>query len=132
MVVDSNVVISSILWGGASYRVMRLIANGKVKAYTTEQIKEELSEVLKHFRYKTPIAKQREILELYDSVFEIVNVDTRIGKAEDLEDPKDQKFLDCAGSVSADYLITGDNHLLKLRNFREIRIVTPAAFLREM
>ena len=46
------------------------------------------------------------------------------------DDPDDNIFIDCAVSASADYIISGDQHLLKLIEFRGIKIVTPAEFVK--
>jgi len=47
------------------------------------------------------------------------------------EDPPDDKLLGCAVEVKADYLISGDNeHLLPLRNFQGIKIISPSEFLK--
>lgn len=46
------------------------------------------------------------------------------------DDPEDNKFLDAAVAGKADYIISGDKHLLNLRKFKGIRIVSPAEFLR--
>ncbi|MBS3121667.1 putative toxin-antitoxin system toxin component, PIN family [Candidatus Woesearchaeota archaeon] len=48
------------------------------------------------------------------------------------EDSEDNKFLDCAVSVSVDYIISGDNHLLKLKEFQGVKIITPAEFIKIM
>ena len=45
------------------------------------------------------------------------------------EDPKDNMVIECALSAGADYIITGDNHLLKLKEFKGIKILTPKEFL---
>lgn len=46
------------------------------------------------------------------------------------EDPEDDKFLECAQLARADYLITNDDHLLRLGNFDGTRIVKPPKFMR--
>jgi putative PIN family toxin of toxin-antitoxin system len=46
-----------------------------------------------------------------------------------LDDPSDDKYLACAVEGSAEYIITGDQHLLRLDPWRGIRIIPPAAFL---
>jgi putative PIN family toxin of toxin-antitoxin system len=45
------------------------------------------------------------------------------------DDPSDDKYLACALEGSAQYIITGDQHLLRLNPWRGIRIVPPAVFL---
>ena len=46
------------------------------------------------------------------------------------EDPDDNKILECAIAAKADFIITGDSHLLKLENFKSIKIVTANEFLK--
>lgn len=45
------------------------------------------------------------------------------------DDPDDDKFIEAAVTGKADYLVTQDNHLLKIKKFREINILTPQEFL---
>ena len=45
------------------------------------------------------------------------------------EDPSDNRFLECAVEGRADYLVSGDAHLLNLGEFRGVKILTPRAFL---
>jgi predicted nucleic acid-binding protein len=47
-----------------------------------------------------------------------------------MEDPDDNKFLNCALFGKADYLVTSDQHLLKLEEYLGIRICKPSQFLR--
>ena len=46
------------------------------------------------------------------------------------DDPKDNIFIETAVAGNADYLISQDNHLLKLKEFKGIKIITPEEFLR--
>ncbi|HEX8228447.1 MAG TPA: putative toxin-antitoxin system toxin component, PIN family, partial [Chloroflexia bacterium] len=45
-------------------------------------------------------------------------------------DPDDNKFLECAVAGGADYIVSGDKHLLSLGEYEGIRILSPADFLR--
>ena len=47
-----------------------------------------------------------------------------------LSDPDDNKFLGCALEIKADYIVSGDNHLLSLKHFHGIQIVDAASFIR--
>ena len=44
--------------------------------------------------------------------------------------PNDNKVLECAKDGKADYIITSDNHLLRLKEFEGIKIVSPGEFLK--
>ncbi|MFO8016677.1 MAG: putative toxin-antitoxin system toxin component, PIN family [Candidatus Woesearchaeota archaeon] len=48
------------------------------------------------------------------------------------DDPSDNKFLETALNGKADYIITRDNHLLKIKEYKGIRIITPEEFLKEL
>jgi putative PIN family toxin of toxin-antitoxin system len=48
------------------------------------------------------------------------------------KDVTDNKFLECAVEGNAEYIISGDRHLLALKRFRETEIVTPTRFLKLM
>ncbi|MEK7161165.1 MAG: putative toxin-antitoxin system toxin component, PIN family [Patescibacteria group bacterium] len=45
-------------------------------------------------------------------------------------DPSDNIFLDCALASGADFIVSGDNHLLELRQYKNITILAPAIFLK--
>jgi hypothetical protein len=45
-----------------------------------------------------------------------------------LDDPDDNKFIDCAIHAQADIILSGDKHLLKLGKFGPIRILSPVQF----
>ncbi len=45
------------------------------------------------------------------------------------EDPTDNKYLACAQEGQADYIVTGDQHLLKVNKYKGTKIVTPKEFL---
>ncbi|WP_425274152.1 PIN domain-containing protein [Thermoanaerobacter siderophilus] len=45
------------------------------------------------------------------------------------EDPKDNIFLECALEGSCDFIVTGDNHLLQLKEYKNIKIVKAEEFV---
>ena len=47
-----------------------------------------------------------------------------------MEDPDDNRVLECAKEGNVDYIVTNDRHLLKLKEFEGIKIITPAELLR--
>jgi predicted nucleic acid-binding protein len=49
-----------------------------------------------------------------------------------LEDPDDNRILECAAEAGANYIITGDIHLLKLSRYRNIEVLNAAAFLERL
>jgi uncharacterized protein len=71
--------------------------------------------------------------ELDEAIASIRAIATRVDRKETIvhimEDPADDRILECAVACKADYICTGDSHLLKLKKFRNIRIVTVAEML---
>lgn len=45
------------------------------------------------------------------------------------DDPTDNIFLNCAVDGKADYLISGDAHLLNIKKYKRIKILTAKEFL---
>jgi predicted nucleic acid-binding protein len=46
-----------------------------------------------------------------------------------VEDPDDNKYIEAAVEGLAQFVVTGDKHLLSLRSYENIRIVTPRVFM---
>ena len=49
-----------------------------------------------------------------------------------VDDPTDNKFLACALEINADYIVSGDNHLLSIKHFHGIQIVDAASFVKKI
>lgn len=125
-VLDTNVLISGIFWTGSSNRVILSWKEGKFTLVTSLAIISELVKVLKDFKIKLPedIIGQWADLIIRNSI--IVEPNENINAVK--EDPKDNIFVETAVSGNADYIVSQDYHLLKLKEFRGIKIVTPDKF----
>ena len=49
-----------------------------------------------------------------------------------VDDPTDNKFLACALEINADYIVSGDNHLLSIKHFHGIQIVDATSFVKKI
>ena len=126
VVLDTNILISSIFWRGNPYKVVLNALKKKYFLYLSDEILDELEEKLS-LKFKFPEDKIKvhiEILREYGKVIE-PTVEINVIK----EDPEDNKVLECAVSCNADYIVSGDHHLLKLKEFKGIKIVTAKEFL---
>ncbi len=127
VVLDTNVLISSILIDkGNPYKIVNLAIEQKIQNHTSIYILKELENKLRN-KFKESeeeIAKQISLVKIYS---EVVEPKEKIKVIKD--DPKDDMVLECGVASNADYIISGDNHLLKLKEYRGIRILTPAEFL---
>jgi len=128
LVVDTNVFVSAAFnessWPGHVIRWVDKFG-GLLKTHTTEQ---ELFEVIERPRIAgrtVPLFATR--LRQIFSAAEIVVITERVTGCRDL---KDDKFLELAVNGRADIIVSGDTDLLVLESFRDIPIITPAAFCR--
>lgn len=132
VVLDTNVYISALLWTGIPHRLLRLAEAGDLTFVTTPAIMEELREALGRPKFRLRIRDlQTSVAELVESLLSIVEV------VQDLpiepvikRDPDDDKILACAAAAQAEWIISGDHHLLNVKRYKGIRIVTPTQFSR--
>jgi len=124
VVLDTNIIISAIFWGGIPEKILDCLSEGKFTLITSEQIVAEISDVLMDF--DMPVADiliwRRYLLE--NSI--IVKPTTKI---EVCMDKKDDKFIEAANTAKADFIVSGDKHLLILKEYQQTRILKAREFL---
>lgn len=127
VVLDTNVFISAILYGGNPRKVVNLAVTEAIEVYISLELLEELGRVLREKFTLGSIEIEKIISEIKDFA-EIITprVHLRVIK----KDPSDNKVLECAVAAKATFIVSGDKHLLNLGSFRGIQIVSPADFLR--
>lgn len=127
VVLDTNVVISAVFFGGMPKRIIELIYTGRIKAYVSESMLIELEGVLKRPKFGFSYAMVQQIMQEISNMAEMV----KPRKKYDLikVDPADNIFIDCAAEAGADFIVTGDSHLLRLNMINDIKIVAPFQFL---
>jgi uncharacterized protein len=127
VVLDTNVLVSALLFGGLSGHLRPLWRQNLIKPFISQAIIHEYLRVLAYPKFQL---SQNEIEYLLHKEilpwFETIRVPR--GKALVLEDPSDDKFIWCAQAAKVDWVISGDDHLLTLE-YPNIPIVTPARFL---
>lgn len=128
-VLDTNIFVSGIHWkNGASGRVIDLWLEGRFELVSSEKTIEEIVETLRDFKVNLPF---NEIL-LWVSVLaeDSLFVEPVLAFDAVKEDKDDNKFLEAGVEGEADYIVSKDNHLLKLVEFKGIKIVSPDDFLK--
>ncbi len=130
--VDTNILVSATFWYGASYRIIELVEQGKIELVLSEAIIQEFSAVLEYEEIKKKIVDKRLLMlrtvEKLVSMSAIVVPTIKIAVVK--EDPDDDRILECAVAGDVNYLISKDNHLLKIVKYGKIKIVSPEEFLR--
>lgn len=130
-VFDTNVIVSALLFPGSKpgFAFVRALESGTI--LTSPACVGELGDVLsraKFNRYVDSDQRQR-FLGAFIQEARLVEIQESVHAC---RDPKDDQILELAINGRAGTIITGDADLLALNPFRDIPIVTPAEFLREV
>jgi len=130
VVLDTNVLISAIFFGGKPRKILEKAIRGEIRLCISEPMLEELSGVLRRSKFDTSLERVQIILTELTGIADFVNPSEIIRLV--LEDPDDNRILECAVEAKASYIITGDFHLLKLSRYRDIEIVNAFTFLEKL
>lgn len=128
VVVDTNVMISAIVFGGPPRKVLEMVIGGDINCSLSFAILDELRDVLQRPKFGFSPEQILTVLDELHSICEILNPPRRIRTIK--ADPDDNRILECAVEARADSIISGDAHLLELGNYRGIPIMSPSDFLR--
>jgi uncharacterized protein len=126
IVADTNVYISALNFGGTADEILVLGRTGAVDVFISEPILDEVADVLAR-KFRWSAARIREARRAIRSFTSMVTPDEVIDVIR--EDEPDNRILECAVAAEAEAIITGDHHLLKLKRFRGIVIVSPRGYL---
>jgi len=122
-VLDTNIFISGIFWEGASEKVLYAWADDKFKLAISSEIIAEIVKTLMNF--KIPLSFNDILLWLSILLWkaELVEPEEKLDIVKD--DPEDNKFIEAAITGKADLIISQDKHLLSLKEYEEIKIISP-------
>lgn len=126
VVLDTNVLISAIFFGGKPGTLVRLAIEGELVAATSAALISELEGVLLS-KFRLPPSRVELIVAEWKALSLFTEPSLEFSLI--LEDPSDNRLLECAVSAKADAIVSGDRHLLSLKTFRGIPIFTPHDFL---
>ena len=128
IVIDTNVVISAFLFGGEPGELVPLWKGGRIEPLASKEVVDEYLRILTYPKFGL---SQEEIdFIFYQEIlphFEIVMA--KPGPVIVRDDPSDDKFIRCAEAGNSKIIISGDQHLLRLKRYRDIEIMTPGRFL---
>jgi putative PIN family toxin of toxin-antitoxin system len=129
VVIDTNVIVSALLFGGTPGELISLWKNNLIRPLVSKKIIGEYIKVLSYPKFKLT---ENEIHYLiYSEILPFFDVIPSGSKERIVpDDPTDDKFIECAVSGKADYVISGDRHLLSLVICNDIKMVDPSQFIK--
>ena len=125
IVIDTNVLISGVFFGGMPRKVISAVINKNVTACATEKIIDEYNEIVREMISRKQGHLNKDILAPLVGMMEIIEEKSKV---EVCRDPDDDKFLGCAKDAKAMYIVSGDKNLLILEKFENIEIITAKEF----
>jgi putative PIN family toxin of toxin-antitoxin system len=132
-VIDTNIIVSGIISPkGSSRRILELAQEEVFKAVTSVSINKEILSVLHREHIYKKYNLNEDIIDdiaaflyegtiLVEGAYEVLKI---------RKDPADDKFISCAVEGDADYIVSGDEHLLNLKHYRGIQIISAKSFLK--
>ena len=127
VVYDTNILLSSIGWGGKPGRCLELARQGSIEGLTCTEILQELERKLP-IKLNFSMTETTNTIKDLQGFLTLVRIPNRLTGV--TADPDDDKVIECAVVGAATHIVTGDRrHLLPLGNYLNIQIVTAADFL---
>jgi putative PIN family toxin of toxin-antitoxin system len=127
IVLDANIFISSFFWGGNPRNVLQRAITKLDELYISKEILDEIEDVMGRKKFH---AEKIEIDYYISSIEEIANkiVPKKIIK-NGSRDRTDDKYIECGIAGNVDYIIAGDIHLLEIRKYGTINIISAREYL---
>jgi len=133
VVLDTSVWVSALLWEGVPHRLLELAETESITLCATAETLAELREVLSRPKFAAKLTERRTTAEeVMVGVIRLVELYPAASAQGSVPaDPDDEMFIACALSAGAAYIVSGDQHLLDLKQYGAIKMVTPREFLEQ-
>jgi putative PIN family toxin of toxin-antitoxin system len=126
VVFDTNVLLSAFIFGGNPEKLFDLARFGEIRLIVSPEILMEFAYVLKE-KFAWAEGDIAEAMQAIGYSSELVRPPETIRA---VSDDADNRILECAVEGNADFIVSGDHHLLDLGAYEGIKIASPKGFLR--
>lgn len=129
IVLDTNILVSALLFKRELSKIVNLWKEGKIIPVVSKETFEEFRRVLEYPRFSLTNTEIKSIIE--EEVLPFFKVTEITDQVRDVcRDPDDNKFISCAISASADFIVSGDKDLCALSKYKSVRIINVKDFLK--
>lgn len=125
VVFDTNILLSAVVFGGNPEKLIRLAWERKIRLLVSPAILLELVMVLRD-KFRRDDEEAKKAVQMIGSLAELVKPRHRVRV---LDDDPDNRILECAAEGKADWIVSGDSHLLALKEYQGIPILKAVKFL---
>lgn len=126
IVIDTNVLVSAIFFGGHPRELLEHLVFHRLDAYASNEIiteyRETVEQLSKKYSERPGIIPLTTIISAMKLIEPLLHIDV-------CRDPDDNKFIECAVEARCVYIVSGDKDLLSLSSYNDIEIVTVSEFL---
>lgn len=131
-VLDTNVVVSALIWGGTPFKLFEMATEGHLTLYTSPALLAELREVLTRDHLARRLAQQHtaidDALRLYEELcIAVTPQSTPRAVPNDIDD---DQVIACALAAGVELIVSGDRDLLVLHPWKDIHILNAAEAVR--
>ena len=127
VVLDTNILISAIGWEGNERNIFNKVIERKIELILSFKQLAELLRVMEYPKFKFNGEQKDRFLSILLEVATLVTITSTVDIVK--EDPDDNLILEPVNEIKIDYIISGNEHLLKLREFKGAKIITTKKFL---
>jgi len=127
IVLDTNILISAFGWKGKPKEIFSKVINGEFKLIMSQKQLEEVEMVIEYPKFSFTNDQKSRFLKILLATINIVETSGKLNLIKD--DLKDDVILESAVENDAEFLISGDEHLLKIKKYGNTKIVTATEFL---
>lgn len=126
VVIDTNVIMSAIFFGGVPFEVLNAWHDGEFELVVSEAVMAEYREIAGRMKSKFPLINPEGWLSYVEGHATMVQAVPLAAQV--CEDADDDVFLACAVSADAKVVCSGDGHLLACNGWQGIEVLTPRVF----
>lgn len=132
VVLDTNSLVSALITRGKPRELFRKIIDEKLALVISNQIIQEFKRVMKRPKFKRYVDSSDvdEFVRILIKISEVIEVKSDFSAVKG--DPTDNMILNAAYDGKVEYIVSGDEHLLALKNFKGIKIVNGGEMLKSI
>jgi len=127
VLLDTNILISALGWSGKPKVIFEKCLHGELELVTSPNQIDELKRVMDYPKFNFSEEQKATFISIILEIATMVEITGKVNVV--VDDPDDNAILETAIVGNVQYLVSGDPHLLKLKEFAKVKIVTASEFL---